>query len=223
MPFYRGETLEQRLLRAPRLGVAEGLGIAIRLTRAVAALHRAGVIHRDIKPDNVVLGRGGGDGLKLVDLGVARLPHLDDFPTADVPGTPSYMAPELLDGAAGDERSDLYALGVTLYRAFAGGAYPYGEVEPFSRPRLGTATPLARHRPDLPAWLDRALARATAIAPEQRPADALELAQELEHGLARGAPLKVERLPLYERNPVLAWKLIAVVLTLLLIASLTLR
>ena len=95
--------------------------------------------------------------------------------------------------------------------------------EPFARPRFGAATPLARHRPDLPAWLDRALARATSPAPEQRPADALELAQELEHGLARGAPLKVGRRPLYERNPLLAWKLVSAVLALLLLASLTLR
>ena len=75
--------------------------------------------------------------------------------TADTPGTPSYMAPELLAGSSpGDERSDVFALGVTLYRMWSGGAYPYGEVEPFSRPRFRAPAPLLARRPDLPAWLD---------------------------------------------------------------------
>ena len=111
MPFYRGETLEQRLRRAP-VGRAEGLDIAMKLAKGVAALHRAGVVHRDIKPDNVVLQPDGG--LKLIDLGVARLPNIDDFPASAAPGTPSYMAPELHAGALGDAQSDLFALGVTL-------------------------------------------------------------------------------------------------------------
>jgi serine/threonine protein kinase len=97
MPFYDGETLEQRLNREPRLSYAEGAQIAARLARAVATLHRAGVIHRDIKPDNVLLLKDGG--LRLIDLGVARLPQLEDFPAEDIPGTPSYMAPELFAGA----------------------------------------------------------------------------------------------------------------------------
>ena len=132
MPFYRGETLEQRLRRAP-VGRAEGLDIAMKLAKGVAALHRAGVVHRDIKPDNVVLQPDGG--LKLIDLGVARLPNIDDFPVSAAPGTPSYMAPELHAGALGDAQSDLFALRVTLFRMFTG-QYPYGEIEPFSKPRL---------------------------------------------------------------------------------------
>ena len=116
MPFYEGETLEQRLNRAPRLSLTEGIGIATKLVRAVTALHRAGIIHRDIKPDNVILLKDGG--LRLVDLGVARVPLLEDFPAEDIPGTASYMAPELFGGKAGDEASDLFALGVTVYRMF---------------------------------------------------------------------------------------------------------
>ncbi len=133
MPFYEGETLEQRLLRRPRVTRTEGVAIATKLAKAVATLHRAGVIHRDIKPDNVILQPDGG--LKLLDLGVARLPNIEDFPATTVPGTPSYMAPELIDGQPGNEKSDIFALGVTLFRMFTG-AYPYGEIEPFSRPRF---------------------------------------------------------------------------------------
>jgi serine/threonine protein kinase len=210
VPFYPGETLERRLHRRPPIGFAEGLEIAVKLAKAVHALHRAGVIHRDIKPDNVILGPGGS--LRLIDLGVARLPHAEDFPPAHAPGTPSYMAPELFGGAIGDERTDQYALGVTIYHAFSGGAYPYGEIEPFSQPRFGKASPLSRHRPDLPAWLERTLARATAVAPESRFADLLELIQELEHGLATGAPLHVRPRSLYERDPLLVWQAVATVL-----------
>jgi serine/threonine protein kinase len=134
MPFYEGETLERRILRGPPVPLEAGLEVAAGLGRAVAALHRAGVVHRDIKPDNVVLLRDRG--LKLLDLGVARLPQLEDFAAPDIPGTPSYMAPELLAGSSpGDERSDVFALGVTLYRMFSGGAYPYGEA--FDYPQFG--------------------------------------------------------------------------------------
>ena len=66
MPFYEGETLERRLGRKPRLTLREGAGIASRIAKAVAALHRAGIVHRDIKPDNVILESGGG--LRLIDL-----------------------------------------------------------------------------------------------------------------------------------------------------------
>src|SRR4029079_11326167 len=100
LPNYSGETLEQRLLRRPPMTLAAGLDIAIKLAKAVAALHRAGVVHRDIKPENVILQPDGG--LKLIDLGVARLPHIEDFPASSIPGTPSYMAPELVDGPMGN-------------------------------------------------------------------------------------------------------------------------
>ncbi len=219
MPFYEGETLERRLLRAPPVSLEAGLEVAAGLGRAVAALHRAGVVHRDIKPDNVVLLRDGG--LKLLDLGVARLPRLEDFAAPDIPGTPSYMAPELLAGASpGDERSDVFALGVTLYRMFSGGVYPYGEVEPFSRPRFRAPAPLLARRPDLPAWLDRALARAVAVTPEERTGDAVELLHELEVGMARGAPVRSLPRSLHDRDPLLFWRAVSAVLAALLLATL---
>lgn len=216
LPFYEGETLERRLRRRPPMSLAAGLGIAIRLTKALAALHRAGIVHRDVKPENVMLEADGG--LKLLDLGVARLRHVDQAAdTLEVPGTRSYMAPELFAGTPANEGTDLFALGVTLYRMFAGGAYPYGEVEPFSQPRLGKLTPLSRVRPDLPAWLDRCIARAVAVEPRERQADVIELGFELEHGSLRAVPQAMEPLPLYQRNPVRFWQVVSALLLIALL------
>jgi serine/threonine protein phosphatase PrpC len=221
MPFYDGESLEQRLRRLPAVTLGEGLPIAIKLAKALAALHRAGIVHRDIKPDNVILEPGGG--LKLIDLGVAYLPHLPEFPMADIPGSASYMAPEQFDGCVGNERSDLFALGITLYRLFSGGAYPYGEIEPFSHPRFGRPQPLTRHRPDLPPWLDELIGRCFAVDVGGRVEDALTLAFELEQGQSRVRTPTPRHKSLYERNPVAVWQGLAAILFLALLAALRLR
>jgi len=219
MPSYRGETLEQRLLREPRLTLEAGVEIAVKLAKAVYSLNRRRIYHRDIKPENVMLLEDGG--LKLLDLGVARLPGIEDDSGLGAPGTPSYMAPELYRGAAGDERTEVYALGVTLYRMFSAGHYPYGEVEAFSRPRQTRYTALSQHRPDLPAWLDMVLSRASAADPAKRFADVLELAYELEDGLSRGAKITPRPRPLMERDPVLFWKGVSLLLAIILFALLT--
>jgi serine/threonine protein phosphatase PrpC len=225
MPYYRGETLEQRLRRPPAPTLAEGVDIGMQLAKAVYALNRLRIIHRDIKPENVLLvqdEKSPKRSVKLLDLGVARLPGMEEEAAAEeIPGTPSYMAPELFDGQPGDERSDVYALGVTLYRLFSAGHYPYGEVEAFSRPRFTRRAPLSRYRPDLPVWLDARLARATAVDPDERYGDAMELAFDLEHGLAHGAQTVVQRRSLYDRDPVRFWQAVAVLLALALILALS--
>ncbi len=213
MPFYDGETLEQRLQREPRVNLQEGAQIATRLARAVAVLHRAGIIHRDIKPDNVLLLQDGG--LRLIDLGVARLPQIEDFPPEDIPGTPSYMAPELLAGAGGCEASDLFALGVTVFRVFTR-AWPYGEIEPFSKPRFGAPASLTSLRPDLPAWLEAAVAKAINVDPAKRYGDVLEFAFEIENGAQSGRPAPLKKTALYQKNPLLFWQGFSALLAILL-------
>jgi len=217
MPFYSGETLEARLARRPAVTFAEGMGIAQKLAKAVAVLHRAGIIHRDIKPDNVLLESDGG--LRLIDLGVVRLPLLEDFPGTDIPGTPSYMAPELFDGKPGNESSDQFALAVTLYRMWSG-RYPYGEIEPFSRPRFQHPAPLARHRPDLPAWVGHLLSRALHPDPLARFGDIVELSMEIDSGMSRAEPRSLRQLSLYERNPLRFWQVLCALLLIALLFSL---
>ena len=187
MPLYQGELLETRLKRRPLLDLEEGRNIAIKLARGVAALHRVGVIHRDIKPDNVILEEDGS--LKLIDLGVVRVPGLEDFLPEDIPGTSGYMAPEMFDGEPGNEATDLYAVGVTIFRAFTG-EFPYGNPDATSPPRLRRPTPLSALRPDLPAWLQEAFGRAIAIDPVERFRDVIEFAAEMEAGPARALGLR---------------------------------
>jgi serine/threonine protein phosphatase PrpC len=214
-PFYEGQTLEARL--KSHIGLKPALAIAIPLTRAITALHRLDIIHRDIKPDNVILTTDGG--LKLVDLGVARLPRVDEFDASEIPGTPSYLAPEMFGGNAGDAFTDQFALGVTLWRLFTG-KFPYGETEAFARPRFSPPEAPSRSRPELPAWLDAALMRAVAIDPQDRFGDVTELLRALEGGAAVPR-VTLGSVPLIERNPVRFWQLVAALLAIGLVLALT--
>jgi serine/threonine protein kinase len=220
MPLYQGELLETRLGRRPSVGLEEGRNIAIRLARAVAALHRDGIIHRDIKPDNVILEAGGS--LKLIDLGVVRVRGLEDSAPEEIPGTRAYVAPEMLAGEPGNEATDIYALGVTLFRAFTG-SYPYGNSDATSPPTRDRPQELTALRPDLPAWLQAALARAIATDPAQRFRDMGEFAAEMESGPARAPILTPRPLTLYERYPLRFWQVIAGLLALALLILLLRR
>jgi serine/threonine protein kinase len=215
MPFYEGELLQTRMSHAPMLGLEEGRDIAIKLARAVDALHRADIIHRDIKPDNVILERNGS--LKLIDLGVVRVRAFEDTAPETIPGTPGYMAPEMYDGEAGNEATDIFALGVTMFRAFTG-EFPYGN--PDVGPPRGRPKALSNLRLDLPGWLEAALARAVAIDPAERFRDAVEIAAELEVGPARGPVQERRPRTFYERAPVRFWQGVAALLALALLFSL---
>jgi hypothetical protein len=97
--------------------------------------------------------------------------------------------------------------------------YPYGEIEPFSHPRFGRPAPLAARRPDLPAWLDAAIARAIAVDPRRRYGDVLEFAFEIENGARRGGPAERARKSLYERNPLVFWQTLSALLAVLLLIA----
>ncbi|WP_157277052.1 serine/threonine-protein kinase, partial [Thauera aminoaromatica] len=210
MSWHEGESLKALLARGERLRAHEVAELGACVLRLVGVLHRLGIVHRDIKPDNLHLGRDGV--LRLLDLGVAAS-EAEDLREINNPGTPSYMAPELFAGTPANEASDLYACGVTLYELLTR-KFPYGEVEPFQHPRFGEPVPPTRHRPDTPAWLEAVLLKACA----REPAARFETAEEFRLALERGAwqPLAVpRRTPLLERRPTLALKLIALASLLL--------
>jgi len=175
MPFYRGETLESRIGHGPRVSLAEGIGIALKLCAGVSELAKHDVLHRDIKPENTMLVDDGN--VLLLDLGLAYLTGIDDPEEDRLGGTTRYMAPELFSGTPPNARSEVFALGVTMYRLFTRGKFPFGQRE---------KTPLVRLRPDLPLWLGQCLKRAMATNPAERFADAENLAAALQNGLVRG-------------------------------------
>ncbi|CAB1368028.1 bifunctional protein-serine/threonine kinase/phosphatase [Denitratisoma oestradiolicum] len=204
MSWHEGETLRTMLERGHRFSLVEATEIGIHLLQGLAALHRLGIVHRDIKPDNIHLGRDGR--LRILDLGVAASDGVD-LQEINNPGTPSYMAPELFQGQGATVASDLYAAGATLYQLLTR-KYPYGEVEPFQTPRFGDpATPL-RYRADIPAWLESVLLKAVA---RDLP-DRFETAEEFLLALEQGAhkPLRMHRrMPLVQRDPHFPLKLLA--------------
>ncbi|MGB7077195.1 MAG: protein kinase, partial [Xanthobacteraceae bacterium] len=151
-----------------------------------------------------------------------RVPGMEDFPPDDIPGTPAYMAPEMFAGEPGNEATDIYALGVTMFRAFTG-EYPYGNLDATSKARRDRPKALAELRPDLPAWLQAAVARAIAVDPANRLRDMMEFAVEMEEGPARAPHSTAGSRTFYQRHPTYVWQAISALLALALAASLFLR
>jgi serine/threonine protein phosphatase PrpC len=194
LPYYRGETLEARLTRPPPIPYLDGIGLALKLSAAVQDLAAYQIVHRDLKPDNVLLLSGGE--IKLIDLGMAYLPGVDEPDDDRLGGTTRYMAPELFRKAPADQCSEVFSLGVTVYRLFSGGAFPFGQRE---------AVPLQRLRPDLPAWVGECLKKALETDRSKRFQDAGEFAKALEQGLNQ-ANLRTPKEPQLGK-PSRAWRI----------------
>ena len=113
MEFLEGESLEKIIARRPPLTLLEKAGYIVPVSRALEYAHRRGVVHRDIKPANIMIARDGK--VKVVDFGIARLMNASHTQTNVFIGTISYMSPQMIYGQRADERSDIWALGVTFY------------------------------------------------------------------------------------------------------------
>ena len=182
MQWLDGEHLGQRLEREP-LTVADAIALGRRLAAGLAAAHAAGVVHRDLKPGNIVLVDGDVARATLVDFGIARRPGADSLTrTGDLLGTPGYMAPEQARGRRDvDGRADLFALGCVLYHALAGRP-PFEADEVMTvlaRLLLEDPPRLRARRAEVPARLERLIARLLAKEPGRRPATASAVDDEL--------------------------------------------
>ena len=204
MREHAGQTLAEQLAADGSVPLAQWLELAPRLLRAVGLLHRRNILHRDIKPENILLGTEGE--LRLLDFGLAYCPGLSAQAPNEVPGTPSFIAPEAFAGGAPQPSHDLYATGVTLYRWLTG-HYPYGEVEAFQQPRFGSPASPSRYRPDIPEWLERILLQGVHVDPESRFETAEQWLLQLERGEA-GTERQRPR-PLLQREPVKVWRTLA--------------
>ncbi|WP_409260902.1 protein kinase domain-containing protein [Pseudomonas putida] len=204
MREHSGKTLAAHVAEQGPLALAQWMEVARQLLQAVGVLHRRNLLHRDIKPDNLHLGDDGQ--LRLLDFGLAYCPGLSQEPLHELPGTPSFIAPEAFEGQPPSPRQDLYAVGVTLYLLLTG-HYPYGEIEAFQRPRFGQPVNASRYRPDLPEWLQHNLQQAVATDPTQRFETAEQWLLLLERGDRQELPSRPR--PLLEREPLKVWRTLA--------------
>ena len=181
-PFLTMDLLDgialSEVLRGPRLPPRRGVHITLQLLDALAHAHALGIVHRDVKPANIIL--GAQDRLTLVDFGIAHGQGSDLTLVGDMLGTPAWMAPEQISGAPVDHRADLFAAGIVLYalltrqRAFTGTVAGVMQAI-LHRP----VPPVTQHDPLLPAALDRTLERALAKSPSARFPAAAEFAAAL--------------------------------------------
>jgi serine/threonine protein kinase len=179
MEFLRGPTLEQEIARRGGLPPNEVARLGAQIGHALAAAHGAGVIHRDVKPANLVIESGGRAVLSDFGLGQRRAGQRDARPYS---GTPLFMSPQRLAGAAAKSSDDLYALGVALRWAITGSPpFEAGNLEALrAAVARGPARPLRDQRPETPAALAVAIERAMSADPAARFADARELAAAFE-------------------------------------------
>jgi serine/threonine-protein kinase len=181
--FVRGETLEALLSAGTVFTPAQVTEIGVDLCRAVGAVHAAGLLHRDIKANNVTRAIDGR--IVLMDFGAGR--DRDDGSASDLRGTPLYLAPEVLRGEPATIQSDLYSLGVLLFRLLTG-VYPVSGqtvAEIKDAHQRGERRGLREMRVDLPSGLSRVVERAIDPLPERRYKSAQSLTADLE-SLAHG-------------------------------------
>lgn len=190
MEYLEGSDLRRLVDSEGPLDPARALVLLAQACRSLAEAHAVGIIHRDVKPANLLVSHDtdGEEVLKVVDFGIARLgTDSDATRTQSVRGTPAYMAPECWAGGAADARSDVYALGATLYFMLVGHA-PFAERDAgeLVRAHLLDEPPRPSDtRAEVPAELDAIVLRCLAKDPRARYADAAELEEKLEESLRR--------------------------------------
>src|SRR5262245_60474785 len=190
MAYYEGETLKQKLERG-RLPIGEAIEIASEIADGLAKAHAQGVIHRDVKPGNVMITE---DGVKILDFGLAKFA---DALQLTVPGstigTVAYMSPEQARGEEADARSDVWALGIVMYEMLTGsvpfrGTYQEATFYAIKNEPLPS---LRAARPDVPEALERIVMKALEKDPEKRFQSAREPARELKLLLGRTVPVEL--------------------------------
>ena len=197
MQLIQGETLEARIAREGKLPLPVTLRIGMQVAAGLAAAHSTGLIHRDVKPANILLEQTAGR-VKLTDFGLARC--IEDVKltrTGFVTGTPLYMAPEQALGLEIDERADLFSLGAVMYEMVTGqppfsGSTPLAVLKQITD---STARPVRSLNPDTPGWLADLIQSLLAKKPEQRPISATEVAHILANHLAAFEPVSPLEVP----------------------------
>jgi serine/threonine-protein kinase len=194
--YVPGHTL-RHAFRTGELDDAASLEAGAQVLEALAYAHAAGIVHRDVKPSNVLLAEGPEISARLFDFGLAQLADAETLTAVgDVPGTLAYISPERLRGDAAGPAADVWAVGVLLWEALTG-RHPFWQASPLETGRQieAGAPSLAETRPDLPQALLGAVDRALSADPRRRPT-AAALARSLRGAFRERAPRSRRRPPL---------------------------
>ena len=191
LEYVDGETLKERIKRNERLDVPEAIAYAIEISRGLSAANDGGIIHRDVKPQNVLIDRDGR--AKVTDFGIARTLDEDGL-TADgrVIGTTDYVSPEQALGEQVGAQSDIYSLGIVLFEMLTGNV-PFSADSPVAVAMCHVRDPMPdvqTIRPEVSATVASIVDKCTAKAPEERYASFPELTADLESALALEASRK---------------------------------
>jgi serine/threonine protein kinase len=211
--YVEGQSLAQWIIDHPRAGLQAVRPILDQVARGLQAFHRRGMLHQDLRPENILIDATGT--VRIIDFGSVRVAGVAESVLLQdrILGTVQYAAPEYFLGEAGTAQSDVFALGVIAYQMLTG-ALPYGAAIPRTtrrseQRRLVYRSAMLADR-DVPSWVDGALAKAVSIEPGLRYREASEFVAEL----VRPNPDFIQgSRALYQRNPLRFWQGVASVLT----------
>ncbi len=200
MEVIEGRSLKELILTRGPLPIGEAIDYAKQILGALRFAHRHGIIHRDIKPHNILL--GSENRLKVTDFGIARAGASQMTEVGSIMGTAQYLSPEQARGAPVTAASDLYSLGIVLYEMLTGQVPFIGDsaIEIAMKHLNETPKPPSTHRPEVPHELDQVVLRALAKEPEDRYQSADELQEDLDR-VEAGLPLSPETAHGRDRRP----------------------
>lgn len=182
MELIEGITLKNYISKKGCLDVKEAIGVAMQVAQGIAAAHEQGIIHRDIKPQNIIIARDGK--VKVADFGIARAASSQTL-SATAVGSVHYISPEQARGGYSDVRSDIYSLGITMYEMVAGRVPFQGDnTVTVALAHLETPiTPPSYYNEDIPIGLENIILKSTEKKPEYRYGSMVELIADLRHAL----------------------------------------
>jgi len=222
--FIEGQTLTQWMIDNPKPKLETVRDITEQIAKGLQSFHRLEMIHQDLRPANIMISSAGT--VKIIDFGSTRIEGIMDINTfiehENLQGTVQYSAPEYFLGEIGSSRSDIFSLAVIVYQMISG-KLPYGA-------KVARATSRATQKKlkyislftddfDIPIWIDESLKKALQPDPYNRYSELSEFLFDLRH--PNKEFLKKTRPPLLERNPVLFWKSIALILAIIIVVLLT--
>jgi serine/threonine protein phosphatase PrpC len=226
MEFIDGQTLTQWMIDNPKPDLETIRGIVEQIAKGLQAFHRMEMLHQDLRPDNIIIDKTGT--AKIIDFGSTRVtgvieaaPSIDHN---DILGTAQYTAPEYFLGESGSSRSDIFSLGVITYQMLTG-RLPYGtqiaQARTKSQQRRLKYTSALDDNREIPAWIDEVLRKAVSPDPFKRYDELSEFVFDLRH--PNKSLVGSASAPLIERNPLLFWKGLALIQTLVILILLFLQ